>query len=217
VSFYVFRKTTPDVVLDPCHKHASGPLYGWSSRQAVTTIAHTWMKTIDRPGPAEVSTSDPPREVLDLFEQHGAALYRFCRFTLGGEADAEDAVQETFLKLLQHLGRQGERSNLRAWLFTVAANACRDRLRWRVRWLPWRADLDRRAVDPSDATPGRHDAETAMRRLSARDRLLLSLRAQGLSYREIAAAAGLQPQSVGRLLARAVDRWKRALEARRSE
>jgi DNA-directed RNA polymerase specialized sigma24 family protein len=43
--------------------------------------------------------------------------------------------------------------------------------------------------------------------LPPRDRLLLLLRAQGLSYRDIAAAAGIRPTSVGRLLARAVDRW----------
>jgi len=44
-------------------------------------------------------------------------------------------------------------------------------------------------------------------RLPERDRLLLLLRAQGLSYREIADAARIRPASVGRLLARAVDRW----------
>jgi DNA-directed RNA polymerase specialized sigma24 family protein len=46
--------------------------------------------------------------------------------------------------------------------------------------------------------------------LEPRDRLLLALRAQGLSYREIASAAKLKPESVGRLLARAVDRWSAA-------
>jgi DNA-directed RNA polymerase specialized sigma24 family protein len=47
--------------------------------------------------------------------------------------------------------------------------------------------------------------------LGQRDRLLLALKAQGLSYAEIAHAAGIRQVSVGRLLARAVDRWKRAL------
>ena len=48
-----------------------------------------------------------------------------------------------------------------------------------------------------------------MRALAPRDRLLLSLRAQGFSYREIGIAAGIRERSVGRLLARAVDRWRR--------
>ena len=46
-------------------------------------------------------------------------------------------MQETFLKLLTHLESGGHTANLRGWLFTVAANACRDRMRRRLRWLPW--------------------------------------------------------------------------------
>ena len=156
---------------------------------------------------------DPRDEALRLFEEHGTALYRFCRFTVGRVDDAEDVVQETFVKLLVHLETGGERSNLRAWLFTVAANACRDRTRWRVRWVPWRQELDTRTVEAGEPGSKVLQAREAMRSLSPRDRLLLSLRAQGLSYREIAAAAGIAPVSVGRLLARAVARWKRNVES----
>jgi len=159
--------------------------------------------------------TDPSGETLDLFHQHGAALYRFCRVTLGRADEADDVVQEAFLKLLQHLEKHGDRSNLRAWLFTVAANACRDRLRWRVRWLPWRVELDTRVVDAVDDRPDLRPARAALRALAPRDRLLLTLRAQGLSYREIASAAGIREASVGRLLARALERWKRGVESRK--
>ncbi len=174
------------------------------------------LKPLDTVGAAESISIDPQTEVSRLFGDHGAALFRFCRFTLGSPDEAEDIVQETFLKLLQHLQAGGGRSNLRAWLFTVAANACRDRTRWRVRWLPWQAHLDRRTVGPFDEAPDRYVARAAARSLAPRDRLLLSLRAQGLSYREIAAAARIEERSVGRLLARAVDRWKRRVDDRQS-
>ena len=154
-------------------------------------------------------SADAPSEVLNLFSAHGAALYRFCLGSLGNASDAEDVVQDTFLKLLQHLRSGSDRSNLRAWLFAVAVNACRDRTRWRLRWLPWSTELDRRATEPVDEPPDRRRALAALRALPARDRLLLSLRAQGLSYREIGAATGIAEQSVGRLLARAVERWRR--------
>ena len=88
-------------------------------------------------------------------------------------------MQTTFVRLLDHLGRGGARSNLKAWLFSVTANLCRDQLRAR----------------------------------RPRDRLLLALKAQGLSYREIAAAAGVRENSIGRLLARALTRWRRARAA----
>ena len=171
------------------------------------SIAHAWMTTLDRTRPADVAVTDPSGEVLRLFGEHGGAIYRFCRSSLRNTSDAEDVVQETFLKLLQHLNAGGDRSNLRAWLFTVAANACRDRARGRGRWLPWSAESDRRIAAMADKHHGIGRAQAALRALGARDRMLLSLRASGLSYREIASASGIRETSVGRLLARAVDRW----------
>ncbi len=156
---------------------------------------------------------DTTREgVLALFEEHGAAVYRFALVLLRHREDAEDVVQETFLKLLAHVRDGRSDTNLRAWLFTVAANACRDRMRRRARWIPWTAANDA-AVDPPPLRDeeGRLKAvRHALSQLSPRDRLLVALRAQGLSYREIAAAARVRPMSVGRLLARALERWARA-------
>lgn len=144
-----------------------------------------------------------------LFEAHGPAIYRFAAVLLRHSQDAEDVVQETFLKLLRHLEAGGETANVRGWLFTVAANAARDRQRFRVRWVPWAAAHEPSAAPPTlpDEDGRLRQARDSLRRLAPRDRLLLALRAQGLSYREIAAAAAIQPASVGKLLARAVDRW----------
>jgi RNA polymerase sigma-70 factor (ECF subfamily) len=98
-------------------------------------------------------------------------------------------------------------------MFTVAAHAARDRQRARRRWIPWGPAHD--APTPPAALPDEDGrlklAREALGRLPQRDRLLLALRAQGLSYRDIAAASGLRPQSVGRLLARAADRWHAAI------
>jgi RNA polymerase sigma-70 factor (ECF subfamily) len=151
----------------------------------------------------------------EIFEQHGAAIYRFAVVLLRHHQDAEDVVQETFLKLLRHLGTGGSVTNIRGWLFTVAANAARDRQRRRIRWIPWAADHDRRvAPDELPDEDGRVAfVRESLRRLSRRDRLLLALRAHDLSYRDIAAAAGIRPKSVGTLLARAVARWKAVCEA----
>jgi len=147
--------------------------------------------------------------VRELFQAHGTAIYRFATVLVRHREDAEDVVQETFLKLLRHLEAGGEMTNVRGWLFTVAAHASRDRQRGRSRWIPWAPVHDRPVPpEPLDDEDGRiRSARTALGRLSSRDRLLLALRAQGLSYREIAAAAGIKPASVGRLLARAANRW----------
>jgi RNA polymerase sigma-70 factor (ECF subfamily) len=155
-------------------------------------------------------------DARDLFEAHGAAIYRFAAVLLKHPQDAEDCVQETFLKLLRHLEADGDTSNIRGWLFTVAAHAARDRQRSRLRWIPWLPAHDRRvAPAPFPDEDGRlARARTALARLTQRDRLLLALRAQGLSYREIARAARIKPSSVGQLLARALERWTVANEQR---
>src|SRR4051812_14683141 len=121
---------------------------------------------------------------LKLFQAHGEAVYRFAAVLVRHHQDAEDVLQETFLKLLRHLDDQGDTSNLRGWLFTVAAHAARDRQRRRSRWIPWGSAHDR-AVQPA-ALPDEDGrlkiARDALKRLPERDRLLLALRAQGLSY-----------------------------------
>ena len=148
-----------------------------------------------------------------LFEEHGAAVYRFAAVLVRHHQDAEDVVQETFLKLVRHLEAGGDASNLRGWLFTVAAHAARDRQRRRMRWVPWLPAHDRQVPPPvlPDEDGRLKSARDALQRLPERDRLLLALRARGLSYRDIASAARVRPASVGGLLARAVDRWEAAV------
>jgi RNA polymerase sigma-70 factor (ECF subfamily) len=156
--------------------------------------------------------TDVSHAALELFRQHGAAIYRFAVVLLRHHQDAEDVVQETFVKLLRHLGEGGNLENTRGWLFTVAARAACDRQRRRWRWTPWGPEHD--AVVEPPALPDEDGrvalARGALRDLSTRDRLLLALRSQDLSYREIASAANIRPASVGRLLARAVHRWEQA-------
>jgi RNA polymerase sigma-70 factor (ECF subfamily) len=144
-----------------------------------------------------------------LFEAHGGAVYRFAFVLLRHPQDAEDCVQEAFLKLLRHLDAGGDTSNIRGWLFTVAAHAARDRQRGRLRWIPWLPAHDR-AIPPAplpDEDGRLARARASLAQLPPRDRLLIALRAQGLSYRDIASASGTRPSSVGRLLARAIEKW----------
>jgi RNA polymerase sigma-70 factor (ECF subfamily) len=162
--------------------------------------------------------SNPAQAAQTLFDEHGPAVYRFATVLLRHHQDAEDVVQETFLKLLSHLRGGGETSNVRGWLFTVAAHAARDRQRRRMRWVPWSPRHDTRAAPPEapDEDDRLRAARAALQCLPERDRLLLALRAQGLSYRDIAAAAGVKSSSVGRLLARAVGRWQKTLCSRQA-
>lgn len=151
--------------------------------------------------------------VAELFDRHAAGLYRLGLAMLGEPDQAQDVVQDTFLRLIAHVEAGGALPNARGWLYTVAAHASRDRQRRRWRWLPWVAALDRRpAPESPDASVGREAVLRGIRALAPRDRLLVALRAQGLSYQEIAEATGTRSASVGRLLARAIDRLAKELD-----
>jgi RNA polymerase sigma-70 factor (ECF subfamily) len=152
--------------------------------------------------------------VSALFDLHASGVYRLALAMLREPAAAQDVVQDTFVRLMAHLEKGGALPSPRGWLYTVAAHACRDRQRRRGRWLPWISARDtRHAQETPDRREGAQVVLDGIRALPPRDRLLIALRAQGLSYQEIADAAGLHAPSVGRLLARALDRLQKTLAA----
>jgi RNA polymerase sigma-70 factor (ECF subfamily) len=157
--------------------------------------------------PVLTTTRSRDAIVGGLFDEHARGLFRLALAMLHDGNAAEDVVQDTFLKLIAHLDRGGALPNARGWLYTVAAHGCRDRQRGLARWLPWIAERDvRHAGESPDVHDGADALLDAIRSLPTRDRLLIALRAQGLSYRDIADAARIRPASVGRLLARALNR-----------
>ena len=64
-----------------------------------------------------------------VYAQYGPALYRFCLLQLKNAADAEDALQEVFLKRLYRAPDFDSPEHEKRWLYRVALNQCRDELR----------------------------------------------------------------------------------------
>ena len=73
-----------------------------------------------------------PAALAALFEARADQLYRLALSLLRDPAEAEDVVQETFLKALTRLEQFEGRARLDTWLYRVAYNASLDRLRRRV-------------------------------------------------------------------------------------
>ncbi len=71
------------------------------------------------------------------YDKYGTDILRYCFMFLGNRPDAEDATQETFLKVWRNIGRFEARDGCspKTWIIKIAGNTCRDYLRkgWRKR------------------------------------------------------------------------------------
>ena len=79
------------------------------------------------------SSVRPADEMETVVRSYGDTLYRLCFVMLGNESDAEDAVQDAFIKYMQKAPQFKSADHEKAWLITVAKNRCRDILRFRKR------------------------------------------------------------------------------------
>ena len=71
--------------------------------------------------------------VREAVHKYGDMLYRLCFVMLRNTADAEDAVQETFIAYTTKSPVFSDKEHEKAWLLKVASNKCRDLLRFRNR------------------------------------------------------------------------------------
>lgn len=72
-----------------------------------------------------------PPDARRAVEEYGNSLYSLCTVMLQNREDAKDAVQECFLKYITKAPDFSDSEHEKAWLIRVAANICKDMLRWR--------------------------------------------------------------------------------------
>lgn len=128
------------------------------------------------------------------FEQLDALYSAALRMTRN-RSDAEDLVQEVYLRAYRRFHQFEERSSLKAWMFTILRNTFISQYRKNGRQ-PATISLDDLTQVPSDGRPNDHtrgtevlhdDLHAALDRLSDGSRTVLLLAyAEGLKYREIA-------------------------------
>jgi RNA polymerase sigma-70 factor (ECF subfamily) len=146
-----------------------------------------------------------------------------CRRMLLNHHEAEEAAQETFLRVYQALGRFNGRYQLGAWIARIATNVCLDNLRARTRHPVEQATLEvvdahthaTEAVDGPETTLIRRSEGRRVRKvlssLPPLHRAAIVLRDfEGLSYDEIAGVLGITDSQVKALLHRARKGFKRS-------
>ncbi|HTA68179.1 MAG TPA: sigma-70 family RNA polymerase sigma factor [Bryobacteraceae bacterium] len=162
-----------------------------------------------------------------LVEQHSRAVFRLAFRMTGNEQDAEDVVQETFLRAYRQLGKYEARSSFSTWLYRIASNYSLDLIRMRKRHEDKR---ERGKADERDIlqtlpvnTPGpdrilyssqvQERVNEALNELSAQERTAFVLRHfEGLSIDEIGETLGTGTNATKHSIFRAVQKLRRSLE-----
>jgi RNA polymerase sigma-70 factor (ECF subfamily) len=149
-----------------------------------------------------------------LIRAYGRRIFAVAFAVVQDVAEAEDIVQDTFLKL--HQGRTRDADSVPAWLMTVARNAARDRLRRRKPQAP--EETFHALPDDGVARPGAdlqkreyHDRlRRALGSLPEEHRTALTLRyLEGLDYRAIAETMGVTDGALRGMLGRALGTLRR--------
>src|SRR5271155_3390224 len=88
-----------------------------------------------------------------LVERHSRNLFRLAYRMTGHQQDAEDVVQETFLRAYRQLAKFDDRASFGTWIYRIAANCSRDLIRARKRRGAQTEPAEEGASDPMQALP----------------------------------------------------------------
>ena len=162
-----------------------------------------------------------------LVERHSRNLFRLAFRMTGNEQDAEDIVQETFMKAYRQLAKFDRRASFSTWLYRIAANGSLDLIRSRNRRQEQQEPAMEEgqelasSVSAGDPTPERlafsvelkNLLAPALEQLSPMERAAFVLRHyEGLSTEDIGQALGVQAGAAKHSVFRAVQKLRRALE-----
>src|ERR1700761_5110491 len=161
------------------------------------------------------------RLVLEQYDRESVPLRRYLQFLGIDPETAQEVVHEAFLKLHQHLLAEGDRTNVRAWLYRVAHNLGRNtQTAFRSSKTDSLPDLSLAGNLASQAASIEQQlleeersrlVRSAINRLSAAQKDCLLLRAQGFKYREIAEVLNLSVSTVGENIQRGLEKLKELL------
>jgi len=160
------------------------------------------------------SVASPPvaaHAVFDeLYTAYSAPLYNYIFRLVGDREQADDLLQETFVKVYRALDSVPDGAGRTPWLYRVATNTCYDVLRRRrlISWLPWRHDDAHEPAGDEGDLDERYalgeGVQDALRQVPPTLRAPLLLHAvHGLDYDDIARTLGISRAAVKMRVSRA--------------
>lgn len=184
------------------------------------------MEASDLAAVAQVRAGDTDGFRL-LVERHSRSVFRLAYRMMGNEADAEDVVQETFLRAYRQLAQYETRCAFSTWLYRIATNYALDLLRAKRRHAEHQPLPSEDGSDPLDQfradAPGqdrlmlsaevRHRFESALAELTEQERAAFEMRHfEGMSIEQIGDVLSIGGSATKNSIFRAVRKLRGALE-----
>jgi RNA polymerase sigma-70 factor, ECF subfamily len=175
---------------------------------------------------AVLAISREDEDFRALVERHSRSIFRLAYRMTGNEHDAEDVVQETFIRAYRRMSQFENRADLGSWLYRIGVNCALDYLRSRQRHAGGRESIEgiaatsSQALRAKDPSPDRillsgevqRAVSAALAELTPRERAAFVLRHfEGSAIEEIARILNVRPNAAKHTVFRAVKKLRKAL------
>lgn len=169
---------------------------------------------------SEMNANEASFNIESVFRDHYGRVARIIVRVVRDPARAEELAVEVFLKLWRSQKAQTEK--LEAWLYRVAVHTALDELRRRTRRAKYESLFGLVRANPAPATPEQIRSTTEEQErvrlilglIEPRQAEFLILRSHEFSYEEVASILGMNPASIGTLLARAQQAFRKEYSKR---
>ena len=158
-----------------------------------------------------------------LYQQHYSTIYRMVSKFSVSRFEAEDIVQEVFIRLYLHYESGGEVQYPKTWLYKVASNICINTVgrRKQTKHIETVNELDLGVCDSLELKIEEVEhmkiIQKALSTLKEQEKLMVILYSEGLSYKEISTISGVRFTSVSKSLSRALEKLKPLLKTQYHE
>ena len=154
----------------------------------------------------------------DIYKQHYTSIYRLVSKFRVNSHEAEDIVQDVFVKLYLQFNSGNQVQYPKTWLYKVAVNVCINTVNRRkeTELLESVNYSEYGTTDSLETSIDQNDQEeiirNALMRLKEQERLIVILYSEGLSYKEIAEVSGVKFTSISQNLSRALEKLRPLLK-----
>ena len=153
-----------------------------------------------------------------LFNQYSQKLYRFALSYLKSDAEAEEVVQDVFLKLWENRYRLDSDKSFQSYLFTIAFNAIKKKFNQKLRNDRFKHELFEWLSQEAPSLESRLDFEALIEKLESliekmpekRKAIFLKRKKEGQSIQDIAGEMGISPKTVKNQITEAMNYLKEA-------